>query len=228
LPLAFWAGTFFSIPPDTEPIPREQFQDYEEVIGTIELTEISERDTWPIDTMLMGVGWALATASLFSVVGSNARDRRLAMAGFLPWEILAARLSILSFVALAISLIPTILIPIFSDTAPTNLLLVWIGSLLMGFAGIAIGLIIGSVFPRQLEGTLVLIGVIGIEVGIPLTLDGRQFMPLFGSQAIFTAGRFAVDPIVLSPLIKSAIWTAGLIAVATTLWSRKVHVYRTS
>ena len=177
--------------------------------------------------MLIGVGWALGTASLFSVVGSNARDRRLAMAGFLPWEILSARLAILSFLALVISMMPTIFIPIFSDTPPTDLFLVWIGSLAMGFGGIGLGLIIGSVFPRQLEGTLVLIGIIGVEVSIPLATDGRQFMPLFGSQAIYNAGRFAVDPIVLAPLIKSVVWTAGLIGVAIFLWSRRVRVIRT-
>ena len=72
-----------------------------------------------------------------------------------------------------------------------------------------------------------LIGIIGVEVSIPVVTDGRQFMPLFGSQAIFTAGRYAVGPIILAPLMKSVVWTAGLIGVAIFLWSRRVRVIRT-
>ena len=130
LPLAFWSATYFSLPGDAEPVPPDVIENYVgDVIGRVELTELSERDTWPFDTTFMGVGWGVAAAALFSVIGSAARDRRLVLAGFRPWELLLARFLILLLIAVPISLMPVVLLAGFADTPPTNLGLVWLGSL---------------------------------------------------------------------------------------------------
>ena len=227
LPLAFWAATYFSLPPDAEPMPQEQINSYlGDVVGTVTLSSISQRDTWPFDTTFMGVGWGVSAAALFSVIGSGQRDRRLVLAGFRPWELLAARFAILFLVAIPISLMPVLLLAGFADTTPLNLALVWLGSLLTGVVAIGVGLIVGSVLPRQLEGTILLIGIVGVELSIPLTVGFRQFLPFFGPQALFTAGRFASDPVVLKPLALSLAWSIGLTAAAVLLWTRHVRIHQ--
>ena len=157
LPLAFWSATFFSLPDDTEPISSDVIDSYiGDVVGHIEITQIAERDTSPFDTTFMGVGWGLSAAALFSIIGSGARDRRLVLAGFRPWELLIARFSILLIIALPISLMPVALLAGFADTSPVNMGLVWLGSMFTAIVGIGIGLIVGSLLPRQLEGTILL------------------------------------------------------------------------
>jgi hypothetical protein len=178
--------------------------------------------------MLMGVGWALAAAGLFSVIGSGARDRRLVLAGFRPWEIMLARLLILLSIAVPVSLLPVAIIAGFSTLAPPSIGLVWLGSFFAAAVGAAIGLIVGSLLPRQLEGTILLIGIIGTEISIPLTISLRHYLPLFGPQALFLAGRFTVEPIVLVHVLRSIGWLVGLSALAAALWTWRVRVHKAS
>lgn len=224
LPVGFWASTFFSLPAEAGPIAPEVLEPYADVIGPLIDSEIPERDTWPVDTMLMGVGWALAASALFSVIGSGARDRRLVLSGYRAWEILIARFLILMLIAVPVSLLPVGIIGIFSAISPPALGLVWLGSFLAAGIGTGIGLIIGSILPRQLEGTILLIGIIGVEISIPLSVGLRHYLPLFGPQALFLAGRFTEEPIILVHVLRSFGWMAGLSAVAIVLWTWRVRL----
>ncbi len=226
LPVGFWAATFFSLPADAAPVPPQVLGSYTSVIGPLVGTEIPQRDTWPVDTMLMGVGWALAAAALYSVIGSGDRDRRLVLAGFRPWEIMLARFLILLAIAIPVSLIPVAVIAGFSTLTPPSLGLVWLGSFLAAAVGAAIGFIIGSLLPRQLEGTILLFGIIGVEMSIPLAISLRQFLPLYGPHALFLAGRFALEPSVVGPVLRAIGWAAGLSAIAILLWTWRVRIFQ--
>lgn len=226
LPLLIWVGTFFSIDPNATAPAAEVLVAYESAIGPLAVTEVPERDTWPMDTAFMGVGWGLAAAALFSIIGSGARDRRLILAGYRAWEILLARLVILLLLALPVSGIPVLLTVVFSSLSPPHLGVVWLGCYFAGVVGAGIGLIVGSLLPRQLEGTILLIGLIGTEISIPFDVTLRHYLPLYGPQALFVAGRFAADPIVLGHVLRALGWAAGLAALATALWTWRVRVYR--
>ena len=176
----------------------------------------------------MGVGWALGAAGLFTVIGSGARDRRLVLAGFRPWEIMLARFLILIFLALPVSLLPVVIIAGFSTLTPPNIGLVWLGSFFAATVGAAIGLIVGSLLPRQLEGTILLIGIIGVEMSIPFSADFRHYLPFFGSHALFLAGRFTSEPIVLVHVLRSLAWAAVLSTLAIALWTRRVRIFQAS
>ena len=226
LPLLFWAGTFFSIDPNAKAVSTEVLAPYETAVGPLVVAEVPERDTWPMDTAFMGVGWGLAAAALFSIIGSGARDRRLILAGYRAWEILLARLVILLLLAVPISGIPVLVTALFSAMTPPHLGLVWLGCYFAAVVGAGIGLIVGSLLPRQLEGTILLIGIIGTEISIPFDVTLRHYLPLYGPQALFVAGRFAADPIVLAHVLRGLAWGAGLTAIATALWTWRVRVYR--
>ncbi len=228
LPVGFWAATYFSLPPNAPPAPASMLQTYEPAIGPLIQREVPQRDTWPMDTMLMGVAWALAAAALFSVIGSGTRDSRLVLAGYRPWEIMLARFLILIFLAVPVSLLPVAIIAGFSTPAPPNIGLVWLGSFFTAAVGASLGLIIGSLLPRQLEGTILLIGIIGIEISLPFGVGFRHYLPLFGPQALFLAGRFTEEPIVLIHALRSIAWTGGLSAFAIALWTWRVRVHTPS
>jgi hypothetical protein len=133
--------------------------------------------------------------------------------------------AILVLLGLVVSLIPPVLVALFADTPPMNIGLVWLGSVFFALVGAAIGLIVGSLLPRPLEGTIVLIGIVGVEVSIPLTLTLRHYFPFFGPQALYLAGRFAADPVIWSHVLRGVLWTAGLSLAAIAIWSWKVRIH---
>jgi hypothetical protein len=225
LPLVFWAGTYFTLPTGDSPVDPALLEAFTDPLGgSLVDAPVQERDTWPIDTAFMGVGWALAVAGLFSVIGSGARDRRLVLAGYRAWQILVARFLLLLLIALPVSLIPLFIVGGFSSFDPPNLGLVWLGSYLGGVVGAGIGLIIGSLLPRQLEGTILIIGLIGLEVTIPFSVAFRQFMPLYGPQAIFMGGRFTEDPDVAVHVLRAVVWALVLSGIAVAIWTWRTRV----
>jgi hypothetical protein len=226
LPIGFWAATYFSLPPDAAPVPGDVLEPYTATVGPLVTADVPERDTWPMDTAFMGVGWGLAAAALFSVIGSAARDRRLILAGYHAWEIVLARFLILLGISVLVAVAPVALVVGFSSVPPPNVGLVWLGAFFAAVVGAGIGLIIGSLLPRQLEGTILLIGIIGVEVSLPLSLPVRHYLPLYGPQALFLAGRLAAHPDILGQVLRALVWTGGLFASAVALWTWRVRVYR--
>jgi len=227
LPMGMWAASFFSLPADVT-VPAQELESYTAGIGPLAWTEIPVRDNWPEFTLLMGVAWALGAAALFSVIGSGSRDQRLVLAGFRPWEIMLARFLILLSIAVPVSLITVMVIAGFSTLPPPNIGLVWLGLFFTAAVGAAIGLIAGSLLPRPLEGTLLLLGIIGLEMMTPFSVSFRHYLPLYGAQALFLAGRFTTEPINLTNVLRSLAWAAGLSAFAIALWTWRVRIFKAS
>jgi hypothetical protein len=81
LPLLFWSSSYYSAGDGLIPI---------EIItasGTKEIM-VSERESWPSITGIMGVAWAASTAAFYAMIGSFKRDKRLVLCGYRSWEIL--------------------------------------------------------------------------------------------------------------------------------------------
>ncbi len=227
LPMGMWAASFFSLPADAT-VPAQELESYAVDIGPLAWTEIPVRDNWPEFTLLMGVAWAMGAAALFSVIGSGGRDRRLVLTGFRPWEIMLARFLILLSIAIPVSLIPVVIIAGFSTLPPPSIGLVWLGSFFTAAVGAAIGLTVGSLLPRPLEGTLLLLGIIGLEMMTPFSVSFRHYLPLYGPQTLFLAGRWTSEPSILIHVLRSLAWAAGLSAFAIVLWTWRVRNFQTS
>jgi hypothetical protein len=170
----------------------------------------------------------MGAAALFSVIGSGGRDRRLILAGFRPREIMLARFLILLSIAIPISLIPVVVIVGLSTLPPPNIGLVWLGLFFTAAVGAAIGLIVGSLLPRPLEGTILLIAIFSVEFSIPSSVPLRHYLPLYGPQALFLAGRFTYEPIILIHVLRSLAWATGLLAIAIVLWTWRVRIFQPS
>jgi hypothetical protein len=227
LPIGMWAASFFSLPADAT-VSAQELESYTAHIGPLVWTEIPARDNWPEFTLLMGVAWAMGAAALFSVIGSGGRDRRLVLAGFHAWEIMLARFLILLSIAVSVSLIPVGVIAGFSAVPPPNIGLVWLGSFFTAAVGAAIGFFVGSLFPRPLEGTILLLGIIGLEMMTPFSVSFRHYLPLHGPQALFLTGRFTYETGILIHVLRSLAWAAGLFAFAIVLWTWRVRIFKTS
>jgi hypothetical protein len=232
IPMGWWAANFFSVPADAEPVPPQELESFLESFaadfGPLVWTDPLEGNIWAMLSLLTGVAWAMGVAALFSVIGSGGRDRRLVLAGFRSREIMLARFLILLFIAMPVSLIPVVVIAGLSTLPPPNISLVWLGLFLTAAVGAAIGLIVGSLLPRQLEGTILLIAIFSVEFSIPSSVSLRHYLPLYGPQAIFLAGRFTYEPSIFIHVLRSLAWVAGLTAFAIALWTWRVRIFKIS
>ena len=82
-----------------------------------------------------------------------------------------------------------------------------------------------SVFPRELEGALTLIALVGIEMGLPVDSGLAPFLPLWGPLRLVEVARGAAEGLTL-PTLHALASTVALLVISATLWWRRVRVTR--
>jgi membrane-bound metal-dependent hydrolase YbcI (DUF457 family) len=91
--------------------------------------------------------------------------------------------------------------------------------------GVPLGLALAALLPRELEGTLALIGIIGVQTSLPPNLAIAPALPFYGPvKLIRTAwnSQGAILPYFLHSLLAAGL----LLALAMVLWSRRSAVHR--
>jgi hypothetical protein len=97
--------------------------------------------------------------------------------------------------------------------------------LLVALVAVPFGLAIAAIVPRELEGTLVLIGVVGIEMSLPSSGTLEGVMPFGAAHRLLNVAsghQFAVAPC----LARWFAWAVLLLVVAIAAWWERVHVIR--
>ena len=132
---------------------------------------------------LFATAFLAGLLGLFQVVGSSQTDRRLVVCGYRPWEVLTARLlTIVAASALVAGLVYGTFVAL-SDVTPAAPTLT-VGALLLAAVTYGlIGVIIGSVLDRELEGSLVLVFLADFDAFaalgvIPMDHDIVDYVPL--------------------------------------------------
>lgn len=164
----------------------------------------------------IGIGWAAAGVALFSALGSRRVDPRLVLAGYRPSELLLGRLLLLEGLALVLAAgFGAVMMVTSRPAQPTALLL---GLVTTGLIAVPLGLVIAAVLPQELEGTMALIGIIGIEMAIQ---PPSPLLPLYGPLTLMerAAGDGAGSG---GPLLHAIAVAAMLLAVALVLWARRL------
>jgi hypothetical protein len=140
--------------------------------------------------VLLGVSWALSTAALFAGAAARSIEPRLRLSGYRTHHLYLGRLAALWTVGLALAL-PYFLLIRFDRTdvdvrygaiAVTMLILVVLAPLF--------GLALSAVLPRELEGTLVLLIVVGLQMMLDPAGDLAKLLPFWSSREL---GTYAVD-----------------------------------
>jgi hypothetical protein len=172
----------------------------------------------------MGVSWAVAAAGLFGILGWRQVDPRLTLVGAPPRAGLLGRVVLLLAIALGLVALfaPQILVrseALIADRGAFLLALV-----LMAVISVPLGLAIGVLVPRELEGTLVLIGVLGVGTSIPPDTPGAWVLPLWGPLDIVTISAGWSDGSVVTGVAHALGFAVALLAVAAWRWRRRVHV----
>jgi hypothetical protein len=180
--------------------------------------EFAAADLWVVAAGAIGVGWAIAVAALFVMIGSRRADQSLLLAGYRPAELLVGR--VLTVLALTVVITPLFALVIWSqrdlDFAP---LAAAIG--LSGVVAATIGVLAAALVPREMEGVLLIIGVVGIQ----MTADPQRWMPLWGAGEMLARSAGLPDAASVGAAIThSLIYAAALLAIGIAIWARRVRL----
>lgn len=176
----------------------------------------------------MGVSWAVAAAGSFGVLGWRRADPRLALAGAPAAQGLLGRLLLLELLGLGLVglFAPQILwrsAPLLVEPELAVLALV-----LMAFVSVPLGLAIGALVPRELEGTLVLIGILGVGMSVPPDTAVAQSLPMWGPLEVLQLSAGLTEGSVGPGVLHALISALALFAVASWSWRRRVRIARSS
>jgi hypothetical protein len=172
----------------------------------------------------MGVSWAVAAAGTFGVLGWRQADPRLALAGAPARDGLLGRLVLLLVIALGLVALFAPQFLVRSDALIADRAVFVLALVLMALVSVPLGLAIGVLVPRELEGTLVLIGVLGVGTSVPPDTPGAWVLPLWGPLDILTVAAGWADKGLVGGVAHTLAFTAVLLVFAAWRWRRRVHV----
>ena len=131
----------------------------------------------------IGIGWAVATLSLFTFIAARDLDRRLVVAGASPSLLFAGRLAAVLTVGLGLAVIYFGVVALTLDDLPR----VWAMLLLLVVTvliGAPVGAVVSLVIVRELEGALALLALMAVQLLVDPDSSYAGFMPLWSTREL--------------------------------------------
>ncbi|MEM9566237.1 MAG: hypothetical protein AAGA93_26690 [Actinomycetota bacterium] len=141
-----------------------------------------------VRSLVFGVSWAVSTVAFFAAVSARTIDPRLFLAGWRRRELLAGRLVGLLAVVAALTAAFVALVGIDHDVR--SLSAVALDFAVTGVVAVAVGTTVGSVVGRELEGTLVLFFLAGLQAIVNPFDAWSRILPFWSSREL---GTWAID-----------------------------------
>lgn len=183
----------------------------------------SEGGAHPFVAGGVGMAFSISGATLFSVLSSREVDQRLVLAGYRPLELLLGRLLFLGPFGLLIAAAFSTLM--WTVSHPSHVWLLWFGVGMVALQAVVFGLAVGAAVPNDLEGTLVLIGVVGMQLATRADSLVAKLLPFYGPRRLIDASAEAAGPIAWPSLLTVAYGVALLVA-ARLFVSKRVSIVR--
>jgi hypothetical protein len=171
----------------------------------------------------VGMAFAISSASLFSVLSSQEVDQRLVLGGYRPVELLLGRLGFLGPLGLGIAAFFGILMTVLSDPARPWVLA--LGLAVTALQAVPFGLAVGAAVPRELEGTLAVIGVIGTELATNARANIAKVLPFYAPRRLIEAS-LVPHAAIAGPIGQTLVYAIGLLVVARIVIARRIVVHR--
>jgi len=177
--------------------------------------------------LLLGLGFTVSAAGLFTTGAARSLEPRLRLAGYPTVAVYLGRLAALLAVGLLLAMPYLLLILVDQDLDRTHAAaLALVATVLVGAP---LGMLLGCLLGRDMEGVLLLLGMIAGQFLVdPATTTGA-LMPFWSSREIAT---YAVDPVdvgylrrgLAHALVTALMLGAGVVALATV----RLRQHRTS
>ncbi|MGH2850063.1 MAG: hypothetical protein ACRDLP_05545 [Solirubrobacteraceae bacterium] len=170
----------------------------------------------------LAMAFSIAGASIFAAMTARPVDRRLALAGYRPFELLLGRVLLLEVFGLIVAAGFSVLIVLGSGPSDDSALVT--GVMLVAITSVPFGLAIGALAPHELEGVLILIGVVGIQLTLESTQLIAKLLPFWGAQRLIA---HSVDTTVPTgaAIAVGLLYSAGLLAVAAFAVHRRASAH---
>lgn len=170
----------------------------------------------------VGMAFSVSGATLFSVLSSEEVDQRLVLGGYRPFDLLLGRVGFLAPLGLVIAGLFSILMV--NGSHPHDPWLTWLGVSAVAVQSIPFGLAVGAVVPKELEGTLVLIGVVGMQLAIEPDTAVAKALPFHGPEQLIRSSLGVGGGPVLRPLLLTVAYGLALLVVARVFLGRRLEV----
>jgi hypothetical protein len=171
----------------------------------------------------VGMAFSISGATLFSILSSREVDQRLVLSGYRPIELLLGRLLFLAPFGLVIAAGFAGLMSVVSHPARPWLLGLAVG--VVAAQAVPFGLAVGATVPRELEGTLVLIGVVGMQLAMGPDVFVAKLLPFYGPRQLIVAGAHDQGAIA-RPLLLTLVYGLALMIAARVFVARRVRIER--
>lgn len=159
---------------------------------------------------------------LFQVISARRADARLGLAGFPRTHLLAGRFVTVALVALVGAAVS--LASVWYDVAPERPALAFAALVLAGLTYGALGVLVGALLPRELEGSLVLVFAADLDAATSTGLVGdigdiSWLFPLSAAHGLVETGILGGD-IATADLVGGVGYALVLGAAATLAYAR--------
>jgi hypothetical protein len=171
----------------------------------------------------VGMAFSISGATLFSILSSREVDQRLVLSGYRPIELLLGRLLFLAPFGLVIAAGFATLMSVASDPARPGLLAFAVAT--VAAAAVPFGLAVGAAVPRELEGTLVLIGVVGVQLASDSDTLVAKLLPFYGPRRLIEVGAVGDGPVAW-PLLLTVAYSVALLVAARLFVASRVRIVR--
>jgi hypothetical protein len=163
--------------------------------------------------VLLGLAWAVSTAALFASGTSRHIEPRLRLSGYRSHHLYLGRLTAMWVLGLAVAA------PFFALIAIDRGGQVRLGALAAAMVlavtvAAPFGLLIGALMPRELEGTLILLVTISLQMMIDPADQITRLTPFWSSREI---GTYAVDHTGTEYLVRGLTHGIAVTLLATAL-----------
>lgn len=183
-------------------------------------SEDTSQPRWSTISGAIGMGFAVAGAALFSMLAARGIDPRLVLAGWRPAQIIIGRLLLLQVMGVAIgTCFVLVMLPLWQPPHPAALIL---AILAVDVVSVSIGLTIAALVPRELEGTLLVITIVGLQMSIPVDSDVATYTPLYGAMRLLRIA--AEGGAITGPILHALGYAAALLLIAGLAWYRRLRM----
>ena len=181
-----------------------------------------------IRLLSIGLGWATATLALFTQVSSRSVDRRLTVSGAPPAVLLLGRYLAVLGLGWTIGLLYSCLVLTTIGDELTHPGAVPVMLLLTATVATPLGSLAAALVPRDLEGALLLLSIMAVQVLVDPTEDWTRILPLWstrelasvvvenlGSENATYLHRGLAHGFAMAVLLTAASWGIGVLRLRT-------------
>lgn len=169
----------------------------------------------------IAMAFSIAGASIFAALTARPVDQRLVLAGYRPHELLFGRVVLLELFGLVVAGLFSIVMVL--GTSPADPWALVAGVVLVAVMSVPFGLAVGTLAPHELEGVLILIGVVGIQLTLESTQTIAKLLPFWGPDRLIQR---SIDPTISAGAAVPVViaYAIGLLGAAAYVMRRRAPV----